>query len=633
MAKFLSRPKLPVIPVFQPAPPEQRKVKLSVLNRKKPEWADKNQVWIDLEILYHGGYLVKQNAQRFLRRRPKEDSNVYSCRVDQVTYNNLLGTGLGWYSSELFETDPEINIRRENDQGPGDLLTSDEGFWWNHIFFKNCDGNNTPFDNFWREMMTKMLVYGETWVLVDLPKLRADQPEPRSLEEQRRMGLLDPHLILYTPVQVTNYEEDEKGEMNWCVIQVSREEQRFLEPPMLVDRWYYFDRTHFRVYEWKRDKKQQAPVDVQQTPPGVQYLSVNKLNQQLAADEDPEVDLIDEGLHCLAEYGRLPIRRYILPDNLWLANRAYLPLMDYFNADNTLSWALFMANLAMPVIIGDVDLTNQVLTETGFIQLPEGCSYKWTEPEGKSFDISAKRVASLREEIYRAMYLNGIGRQESKSAGAMSGFSKQMDFSAASDILDAIGVVVIQGMQNMLADVADAKGDEGLVFDVRGFHFEPGIDLNMIETMEKALNMLIPSELFEKEIYRIIARKFLKDANPELFEQIMEEIRNGPTRQEREMQMLAFESMLNMKVQTYDKVQGNRGSVMAYTSGTPLPPGANKILESMKPAPGPGSSAGGQSNKGSKPSGGSTYQKAAGSARNNAGAKAKPTTRPSGRAN
>ncbi len=82
---------------FVPASPDQKNPKLSDLQKKKPDWNDKCEVWTDLHILYTGGYLLRQNAMRFLRRRPKEDSNVYAARVDHVTYHNLLGSGLGWF--------------------------------------------------------------------------------------------------------------------------------------------------------------------------------------------------------------------------------------------------------------------------------------------------------------------------------------------------------------------------------------------------------------------------------------------------------------------------------------------------------------------------------------------------------
>jgi hypothetical protein len=354
---------------------------------------------------------------------------------------------------------------------------------------------------------------------------------------------------------------------------------------------------------------------VQVTPAGAANLTIQNapINQAMASDRDPEIPLIAEGLHALAEFNRCPVRRYVLPENLWIANRAYLPLLDHFNQDNTLAWALFMANLAMPVIIGDVDLTNQVLSEMGFIQLPEGCSYKWTEPEGKSFAVSQERINQLREEIYRAMYLYGLGREQSSTAGASSGFSKQMDFMAASDILDALGEVIIEGMQNMLIDVADARSDDGLVFDVRGFHFEEHVTLQEIETIDRAINMLIPSETFEKELYRLVARAFLKDANPELFEKIIQEITAGPTRLEREKDMMQFEYDLGMKPGVYNRVQGDKmGGTMFTSTGTP---GPKPSSDSVKSSPNSGTKA--------------TPQSAAGKARGGAKMVKGPSTRPS----
>lgn len=607
---------------FTPTPADQQAPKLSVLRQKKPEWNDKAEVWTDLHVLYIGGYLIRQNAMRFLWRRPKEDGNVYSVRVDHVTYHNLLGTGLGWFAAELFELAPEIGMLQEEENGPGTTPTNQTQFFYDHKFFKNCDRNGTSFVNFWRDMMIKMLTFGEVWGLVDLPVPPSDpDKKPKSLQDQLNQGLLDPHLISFTPMQVTNYMEDESGVMQWCVVQTTVQEQHFLEKPYIVDRWYYFDKTTYRVYEYRRKKDDaNGETTVQVTPSGAANLTSQNapMNQAMASDRDPEVPLVMEGLHALAEFGRCPIRRYKLPDNLWIANRAYLPLLDHFNQDNTLAWALFMANLAMPVIIGDVDLTNQVLSEMGFIQLPEGCSYKWTEPEGKSFKVSADRVDQLREEIYRSMYLYGLGREQSQTAGAASGFSKQMDFMAASDILDALGEVIIEGMQNMLIDVADAHGDDGLVFDVRGFHFEDHVTLQEIETIDKAINMMIPSQTFEKELYRLVCRAFLKDANPELFEQIIEEIKAGPTRLQSQKDMMLFEASLGLKPSVYLKERGSRtpGDLSVSSSGTPTEQPYQQKPDDHQPIPG-----------------GDSYQAAAGAARGKSKVQKGPTTRPSKKAN
>lgn len=612
---------------FVPAPAAEKAPRLSVLRQKKPEWADKAEVWTDLHILYTGGYLIRQNAMRFLRRRPKEDANVYSVRVDHVTYHDLLGTGLGWYAAELFELAPEIGILQEQPSGPGKAASTDVQFFYDHKFFKNCDKNGTSFANFWeREVMPKMLVFGEAWVLTDLPPAPEDDADkPVSLQEQRDMGLLDPHLTAFSPMQVINYQCDEQGGLKWAVIQTTYQEEHFLGAPEAVDRWYYFDQTNYRIYEYRRSLDKPGETTVQITPAGAANLSIKNapINQAMASDRDPQIPMIAEGLHALAEFRRCPIRRYILPDSLWIANRAYLPLLDHFNQDNTLAWALFMANLAMPVIIGDVDLTNQVLSEMGFIQLPEGCSYKWTEPEGKSFSVSQERINQLREEIYRSMYLYGLGREQSSTAGAQSGFSKQMDFMAASDILDSLGEVIIEGMQNMLVDVADARGDDGLVFDVRGFHFEERVTLQEIETIDKAINMLVPSATFEKELYRLVARAFLKDANPELFEQIIKEIEAGPTRMEREILMMEFQYNLGLTPAVYNRVQGDpKSGLILSASGTP----------GKKEKPGPAAS---PSSSVSSPNSGTkaTPQSSAGKARGSSTVTKSPTTRTNKKAN
>jgi hypothetical protein len=48
-------------------------------------------------------------------------------------------------------------------------------------------------------------------------------------------------------------------------------------------------------------------------------------------------------------------------DEYWIANRVYLQLCDHLNQDNSLGWALFMANLAMPAIFSNHDIGLQTM--------------------------------------------------------------------------------------------------------------------------------------------------------------------------------------------------------------------------------------------------------------------------------
>jgi hypothetical protein len=187
----------------------------------------------------------------------------------------------------------------------------------------------------------------------------------------------------------------------------------------------------------------------------------------------------------------------------------------------------------MPVITSDQDI-KITLSETGAIILPLGSTYTWSEPSGKTFEASSKRVKELREEIFRAMYLAYQGKTSNATADGASGASKEMDMMPAQDVMNEYGQVVIQAMQQLLDAVAQARGDATVRSDVRGLNFGKTASLEQIQKAEAVLSLGLGSETFEKEVKKQAAAEFLPDANAETMEKIFDEIDAAPTDEEKE---------------------------------------------------------------------------------------------------
>ncbi|MCC6591594.1 MAG: hypothetical protein IT168_33215 [Bryobacterales bacterium] len=443
----------------------------------------------DIELLYRGGQNLKSHAERFLIKRPRELSEVYRARCERFTYQNILGTALGWYQSALFADDPDILIRH------GEVEAGDVQREPYMRFFADCDRAGTTFVDLWRDAALSLMLYRSAFFLTDLPKI-GDQPA--TLAEQKALGALDPYLVLYDPRQVINWECDAYGNLSWVVIATVSDQRSFGAATTIFDRWYYFDRTTCGVYEARREK--------------------NGEKAETAA-------LIHSGPHALAEAGRVPVRWIQLPESLWLANRAHLQVIDHLNQDNSYSWALFMACHPVPVIKGDYKQPPQN-TEVSYIHLAENGAFEWAEPSGASFEHSANRIAALREEIYRQLYLQAQGRSSTASASAQSGFSKEMDMAPSRDVLNGFGDVIRAGMKNVLLDVAAIRGDD-LTFNVTGFDFDAE-DPADIESDQATLDMSIPSSTLRKEIWKRAAMRKLKDARPEIRESVKAEIDASP---------------------------------------------------------------------------------------------------------
>lgn len=481
---------------------EEKTVPVKKLDEQHPEFASRFEAWVDLSLLYEGGSYLKARCERVLKKRPREDEEVFAARMDRFTYQNILGTGLGWYGAAMFDTTPEIFFNGKNDTK------------YYSEFLDNCDGIGTGFVDFWKKTFQFLLTYGGAWVLTDLKALENGEAPPISLEDERSRGLLDPHLVVYTPLNVINWRTDERGELRWVVIKTEVEDMEFLGKKEIVTTWYYYDREEYRVYEDRRSPEEMTTIR--------------------QGDSGRVATLLRSGKHALATKKRVPVRKVTLTEGLWLANRAYLLLIDHLNQDNTLAWSLFMSNLAIPVIIGDVDATNNTYSENGYLQFPSGTEYQWSEPEGKSFDQSAKRVDSLREEAFRSLHLQAQGRSMHATPAMQSGRSKQLDYAPSKQILVGMGDDVRRHMQAVLCDVRDARNDSGIEPDVRGFTFHEDMTTEEVFAVNSVLSIKIPSEKFEKYLYKKVAKAWMVDANRDELDSVYKEIDAGPTIEERE---------------------------------------------------------------------------------------------------
>jgi hypothetical protein len=480
-------------------------VKVKDLDVRHPEYEARYGAWLDLSLLYEGGAALKAQADRLLKKRPREDDDVYTARLDRFTYQNILGTGLGWYGAAMFDTVPEFFFNG----GSGSKFYTD--------FLQDCDGVGTTYVDFFKRAFQAQLTYGACWVLTDLRSLGEGEEEPRTLEDQRSRGLLDPHVAYYTPLNVINWQVDALGQLRWAVVRVESQRQEFLGEPMVVTAWYYYDRVGYKVYEDVRSVEEQVKV---------------------ARDEGRMAKLVRSGTHCLQHVERVPLRRLALSGGLWIANRSYLLLVDHLNQDNTLGWALFMSNLAMPVIIGDFDASGMTANEAGFMQFPAGTTYEWSEPEGKSFIHSAKRVESLREECFRSMNLQAQGRSMKATPAMQSGRSKILEMAPAKQILAGMGDDLRQHMQDVLNDVKDARREPEVEPDVRGFSFQDDMSTEEVFAVNSLISMKIPSPTLERYVYRKVAKAWMPDANRDQLKKVYDEIEEGPTREEREKQEL-----------------------------------------------------------------------------------------------
>lgn len=490
---------------------------VSKLDTPHPDYAARIQAWREFGYLYEGGYAFKQYVSQFLRRNIKELFEVYQDRAGRVGYTSLLGNIIGWYQSAQFKTPPQLVKRPRNVKitGPNGVpdLPSDQSDWCD-AFEGNCNRGGKGFIDFFQDGLESLLLYQAWYVLIDLP-MPEDGPPPTSRMDQASRGLLDPYLCAYEPSSVLNWQTDEHGNLDWLVIKLTQQDQAFLQDSVTVDYWYYIDREQIALYE-RQQKASATPIDQQSK------------DQATLVPGYPRK-------HVFSGQNRVPVRKLEVPKGLWLANRAYLMLMNHMNLESALDFGLNKANLAQLLIKGQFD--DQVkLSEVGWIHMADPAGdVKWLEPEGKSFKTSIERLDSIEERVYKACFLSAQAKTNRSTPTAQSGISKLADMLPARDVLTALGNILKAGMQGVYQDAIDVRGFD-LEIDIRGFDFEDKLTAERIDALEKASILSINSTTFEREFQKEAARAALPDLNPETLTIIDSEIDTNPTPSEQAAQ-------------------------------------------------------------------------------------------------
>jgi hypothetical protein len=495
-------------------------VNVDAIDERHPEWLLRNALWEKSAIMYEGGQRLFESSDMFLRKKPKELSDVFVIRKQNLSYTNLLDQIVGWFIAALWKVPPTFaknapRLAVKPGEPPRVPAPVDEfcARWEG-----NCDAAGGGLIEFWEEVSRYLLLYRKAYVLTDLP-FSGDAPV--TLKEQIDRGLLDPYLVLYAPVDVINWSVDVYGNLLHAVIYKRRRVAEFLAKPVDVEQWLYFDRKVCALYE--REIKEN-----EQVRPGN---AVAKL-----VDGYPRA-------HAKSKMGKVPIDVVEVPMGLWLANRVYLPLLNHFNLDNALDFGLFQANLAQLVVVngpnGEYKPTQ--VSEVSYHQLPAGGEMYYLEPEGKSFEHSQRRIDNLEERIYKLCYLQDQARTNSATPAVQSGISKSMDKMPGRDALASLGDRIRPAIQRCYADVLQVRGLTEVTIDVRGLDFPDEKGGDELATLVNGEALEINSQMFERQKCKRAVRLQLPDLNPEVYQAIDNEIDANPTpskiaQQERERQ-------------------------------------------------------------------------------------------------
>lgn len=455
------------------------------VTHEHPEYVAKRAMWRRYRDLYAGGEQFIASADRYLVRRQKEPGDVYLERLSRSFYENYIGSIVDWYTATLFRREPVLSFE-------GNSERSKKFF---SGFTEDCDLKGTNLSEFFRRQFVEALICGKSYILVDFPRVRGTATT-RAEEDER--GASRAYLVSYGADELINWSYDEHGHYQWVVLRTQSLRKDKLDDPQWwrQNRWVYYDKEMFRIYEQVEEGARQG-----------------------------QVERVAEGRHGLAKLARVPLVELRVSDGLWLLNKAASLQLEHFNKSNALGWALTMGLFAMPVIYSERDW-DQVMGESYYIQLGPQDRFGWTEPQGSVYQIAADNLTRLQEEIYRVCYVTHAGGSLSGSK-TQSGISKQRDYTITQEVLRAYGDAVKEAMKRVMRAVNAARED-GLSIDVSGMdEFDIGDFSTGLEDAQRLLSLGIDSPTLKKQVFKKLAYQFLSDVRQEVKDRIGREIEEG----------------------------------------------------------------------------------------------------------
>ncbi|HXS93170.1 MAG TPA: hypothetical protein VN736_01125 [Candidatus Limnocylindrales bacterium] len=462
------------------------------IDAKHPELQKFASLYDDLRLLYVGGKELKDQCFRFLVKRQRELGTAFLAREAKINYDPILSTVVSFYVSKMYENGIEVEFANGESSAVDEFYTD---------FVQECDRGDTSLELFFTRLTEELLVYGKSYFIIDLPKLPV---QPSNLNEQQQLGGLNPYLAHIDITAVQNWQQDAFGNFEWCVVHNKQQVQSFLANPLTVETWTYYDKTNYAVYQ-------------------CEYAAEGKQRPTTAM-------LVDSGRHAMADQSVVPVIA-ISTSQHWLGNRLYLSLLEHFNAYNSLAFSLWQALNPVPVIQDGeqkaVEL-QQTVSEYAFLHLPYNGKAFWLEPQGTSWDASLKYLEELRSNVYRMAHVSPLGRSTKATPNAQSGYSKELEMSPSASVLNCIGTMVKNVLQQTLDAVAAIRG-ESVKSDVRGFTFVQDTAASTIDIALAAKALTIHSTTALRELEKQVVRSlFRNDANADLVQQMVDEIEATP---------------------------------------------------------------------------------------------------------
>ena len=183
-------------------------VDLKELNAKHKDYTSNVKTWEYLQASYAGGEEYRKAALLYKYVFEETDDEKFKQRLDQTPLDNKCESTIHTYSSFIWKQAPQRDLGRlEKNLEALQML-------------EDADMDETPLNEFMREVQIAAGIYGHCWIVMDKSSEKVG-----NLRQARSMGIR-PYLSLYIPVDVWDwrFERNAAGRFELTYIKYVEEE-------------------------------------------------------------------------------------------------------------------------------------------------------------------------------------------------------------------------------------------------------------------------------------------------------------------------------------------------------------------------------------------------------------------------
>lgn len=443
------------------------------------------------------GFEDVNQKREYLGKATFELSENYDCRIDMSYFMGLSEMAIEQLVGAVLGQEPKIDVHE-------DMLD----------FLDNVDGAGTTLLEFDETAAREALGMGIAYIGVDGPMTMPNEA-PTRLQELGA-GMNRAFLTLYQAEDVINWSTDERGHLEWVMIrQIVSEQGSPTEDRRHFEQLTLYDRESFR--RWRREVDENGSA-IGQSTDFVEVPIGNPIHRMGFVPVFPVY-----GIRRAPMVGDSIIRASSRADLAAFQDESWAAMARYRHANPILK------------LFSDEDI-NKIFSGN-VVRLKKDSN---VEEDMEYLELS-KAALDVREEAmkrYRmmAVTLSGVNPQAvPDSAGSTtgeSGIAQRVRFTQTqknqiarfSSKFEATMIRVLGAAEMWIRGIDEPSGDNA--FQIKST-FEVTEADDLVRRLEKVEFGLIPSETLVRELMKQAAAKLAGDLNPDIAQQIKDEIDNA----------------------------------------------------------------------------------------------------------